>query len=206
MLQKIFKIALVKTNFSFAKQFLLIFLLSFSSSVISDSYFTGNTGYFDPKIEFTNFNEQYLEFLILDKVNQIRETYNAQSLKYDEKLKLAAYSQAKDMKRWNRVSHTQISLKKATLMKRMQYFHIPYKYVGENLADVYLDTRLNVNFSKETIWVSSYKEAADTLVLSWKYSPGHFENMIDPKFKYTGIKVTYNQNRKTIYAAQVFGG
>lgn len=159
----------------------------------------------NPIVDSNNFDKQRLEFLILEKVNQIRETYNIDPLLLEDKLELAAASQAKNMQSLNRVSHHQISLNKFSLTNRIQYFKIKNKHVGENVADIYLDIPMKVNFTKEILRIKTYKESADALVLSWKYSPGHFKNIIDPNFKFTGIKVEINPQENIIYAAQVFG-
>lgn len=159
----------------------------------------------DPIIDPNNFDKKRLELLILEKVNQVRESYNIKPLVLEGKLEQAADSQAKNMQTWNRVSHHQISLNKFSLANRVEHFKIKNKHIGENVADIYLEIPMKVNFAKDILLIKTYKESADALVLSWKYSPGHFKNMIDPSFKFTGIKVEINPTQKTIYAAQVFG-
>jgi len=180
------------------KIFLLILLFSFSYGCHTEPLYNST-------IDPNNFQATYLEELIFERVNEVRESYNAQPLEWENRLQQAAASQAENMKDWNRVSHHQISLSKFSLSNRMKYFGIKNQAVGENLADIYLETPMEVNFAKEPVIIREYKEAADALVLSWKYSPGHFNNLVDPKFKYTGIKVQINASTKIIYAAQVFG-
>ncbi|MDX1920103.1 MAG: CAP domain-containing protein [Candidatus Caenarcaniphilales bacterium] len=188
------------------KFFLLILLLiiSCTSSFMGTSTSKAER-ITDSIIDPNNFDSQRLEFFIHERVNQIRDSYNVAPLELETKLQQAAASQAENMKNWNRVSHHQISLSKFSLTNRVQYFNIKNKHVGENVADVYLDVPMKVNFASDILVVKTYKETADALVLSWKYSPGHFKNMTDPDFKYTGIKVQINPSKKTVYAAQVFG-
>jgi uncharacterized protein YkwD len=53
--------------------------------------------------------------------------------------------------------------------------------------------------------IDTYEKLAKELVITWRKSPPHYANMINPDFKTSFTSIAIGENGE-IYACQLFGG
>ena len=154
------------------------------------------------------FDHVLLEKLVLNEVNAFREEKGVQPVLPNEKLFLAAEDQANYIAKIGKLSHSQPNAKKAKTRDRVEFYGAKMRGVGENTAYVKLFT--NAIYKGEgggldTLVIDTYELAAKYLALSWINSPPHNANMQFEHYEFSGLKVVYRANTKSLYAVQVFG-
>lgn len=122
---------------------------------------------------------------IIELTNNLRQAVSLPALLESPKLVQAAWQKAEDMalnEYFAHVSPTGISLK--NWLKKIGY---EYSIAGENLA---------VGFSRP-----------EDVVLAWKNSPTHYDNIIEKRYKEIGVAMADGRFEKidTVYIAQYFG-
>jgi uncharacterized protein YkwD len=150
-------------------------------------------------------NVKLLEELILKRVNALRQSLNAEELKKDEILRLAAEDQSRYMQGTGIIGHGQKVKGKETPEARVRFYKGTHALTGENCHSVYIGTPAVIYGEKETKIFTTYDQAAEALFLGWKNSPGHYKNMIYGDFRMLGIGFAADTEKKLIYATQVFG-
>ncbi|MEM6965738.1 MAG: CAP domain-containing protein [Bacteroidota bacterium] len=143
---------------------------------------------FDP----SKINQNKLEALILQKLNAHRKTLKLVLLKNQLALQKAASFHSKYQSDNNVLTHDQKDVKNRTPYKRVMNQGGTNGLIGENVAYV----------SPE----STYEDLAEAFYQSWKNSPPHYENMIHPDYRYSGIRFERSKSGKVIYGTHVFGG
>lgn len=158
-----------------------------------------------PLGDAAHLDKELLNKFILAEVNKIRKKEKAEPLENKSELLPAAQDQADYMRRKEKLTHFQRFNKyKKTPKNRVDFYGRQFAVVGENVQ--LNNLRLNAPPNdKKNPPVTTYEKLAQELVTSWKNSPPHFRNMIDPEFKstYTTISITENGE---VYACQLFGG
>lgn len=139
-----------------------------------------------------NIDQNRLEKLILQKLNQHRKELNLSHLQSETHLQKAARFHSKYQVDNNILTHDQNNEKYTSPHKRVLAFGGTNGLVGENVAYVSL---------KKT-----YEELAEDFYQGWKNSPPHYENMIYPDYRYSGIRFQINADGSLIYGTHVFGG
>jgi hypothetical protein len=122
---------------------------------------------------------------IVEMVNELRQEKQVPELTRNIKLYTSSQLRANDLAKEEYFNH--ISPQGKSLAYFIKQANYNYDVAGENLAMGYSDT----------------KELFET----WKQSPTHYSNLIDPEFDETGIAIQsgFYKNIPTIYLAQHFG-
>lgn len=123
-----------------------------------------------------------LEVAAFHAVNEERVAEGVPALVMAEDVRLMARAHSEDMVVRGFFSHTNPDGE--GLAERLAAHHVSYTLAGENLA--YNNSPLPVEMA----------------VVGWLQSPGHRENMLDPRFVYTGVGVAVDGDM--VYFTQVF--
>ncbi len=146
--------------------------------------------------QLTSANKNALKNRILQKINALRKSKNLSSLEFHKSLTKPAELHSFYMSKTNTLSHFQKNPKYKTPAKRVEHFKpMEYDLIGENIL---LSSKARFPLSK-----SKEKLLADEMFKSWKDSPEHFANMIDPNYQFTNIGFELSRTGQ-IYATQVF--
>ena len=139
-----------------------------------------------------------LKLLLAQRVNDLREEKGIPPLKFDRHLGDAAQIQADYVKKFKKLTHEQRRGELRTVMDRvLNVGGDMYLQVGENLL---VTTPQSAPFTKRDL-----KSIAWEMFILWKNSPGHYQNMVNPEFKYADFGFNMDSKSGKIYAAQVFG-
>lgn len=137
-------------------------------------------------------DDRSIEKLSLEKINSIREEFNAKPLNRNARLDSAAAYQARWCAENNNLTHTRPSGRLRSVEDRIKYVKYKCDYSGENILYFMPD-------DDET-----EEEMAAELVQQWKDSPGHYANMRNKFYQDTGFAVAWSPDREKLYACQVF--
>ncbi len=181
----------------FRKIHLVLIILFFWSTAVNAQ----NT----KEIDLTKIDYKQIETSFYQKINKLREEKGCVKLSADGVLKLAADDQATYMQSMHVLSHTQKVKGKENPRNRVLFYKGTHELVGENCIEILLKTKMKTKYAPEPILVNTYEQAADALFLGWKNSPGHYKNMIDPKFDVSGLGFFFSKDSNALYCAEVFG-
>lgn len=131
------------------------------------------------RIEYEEYISDLFDSEINSGINQIRKDLGLNELEVLSDVSAIAYSHCKYMSETQLVNHDYFT----TRSEQVKLRHPNAIQVGENVA-------YNYTTAKSTI-------------AAWKNSPGHYENIIKPEYKYTGIAHIKGSNNR-IYAVQLF--
>ena len=122
---------------------------------------------------------------IISLTNNLRSDVDLLFLTENQRLNQAAVQKVQDMFAGQYFAH--VSPSGISLDKFVDKVGYKYSVIGENLAIGYNN--------------------AEELVVAWKNSPTHYENIIDPSFKEIGVAISSGvfDNVETVLAAQYFG-
>lgn len=157
------------------------FILTLTLAFIITVYAAAPAAYGNPSI-------QEMEKKVFKLINQAREEKGLQPLTVDSKAYRAAVDHSRDMADRNYFSHTSPENKDVVFRLNKYGFKLMGHTCGENIA---------ANFNM--------KDPAEAAVAGWLKSPGHYANIMNPKFKYTGVGIAMDKNGK-YYFTQVFWG
>ena len=152
--------------------------------------------------QLTTKQEEIINQEVFNQMNDFRIQNNAEALKIDSDLVIAAKLQSDYNAVKKELSHLQSNnIRYSTPVKRVSMVktgdHETFYSVGENATFTFIDSEQEID--------SHYlKEIAHEIFESWKQSKGHRENMLNKNFKYYGFAVTLEQKEGIIYAIQVF--
>ena len=146
-------------------------------------------------------NEAKLEARILHYVNELRDSLGLETLSNDRILAKAAKDQSIYCYNVRKLTHDQETYHKEHVYNRVEFYGGTHAGVGENVAFIGWPSGSSKDDSPPT-----YDSIAHRFFLNWKNSPGHYANMVTPEFRFSGIRFTWDQNKKRLYAAHVFGG
>lgn len=173
-------------------QFNLSKILSFILTLVSlqIGFSQSPTAYFDDNAP----NLKYLEHLIKVGVDEVRKDLGINPLVNDSILYLAAADHAQFLLDFKRLTHYQSkNPSKRTPQSRVEFYGAKNYNVGENIAS------LTYRATSET-----YGEIAESFVSNWVNSPGHYQNIITPKYEVTGVNVSMDKETRILYACQKF--
>ena len=164
----------------------------------------GLFGYTQTALSPSSLDPEILNQFILTEVNKLRKKAKVEPVQYENALSFAADDHAGYMLRKRKLTHNQRLKIKKTPKNRVDFYGAQFDRVGENVQL----NNLNLEFTPEDKHhplIGTYEKLAEELVLSWKNSPPHYANMINPDFKtsYTSVAVG---EKGEIYACQLFGG
>jgi uncharacterized protein YkwD len=162
----------------------------------------------DDLIILDKFNNKKLERLLLQEINAYRSTQKLSSLFDNQIIYKAAKDQIDYIIENNELTHDQKNPEKASVLNRVHFYakRNP-SVVSENISKImvmlplqYLDEK---GLKKETR-VSTYKEAARQIFLSWLNSPIHLRNLSISEMQLAGTAVHLNATSKELIVVQVY--
>lgn len=158
------------------------------------------------KIHASTIDAVALEELVLQKVNKLRDSLKLKTLVKDKILNKAALDQSDYQLMIKRLTHKQKTWNKKTPFDRVAYYEGTHSLVGENCAFTFFNKSVRLKKVKKAVYINSQELIAEAIFNSWKHSPGHYANMVNPDYVTTGINFAIDPKTNKIYATQVFGG
>lgn len=162
----------------------------------------------DP-VNLNAINYKLLDQLFSKKLDELRRSKNLGGLAHDAVLAKAADDQAAYMQLNDTVTHQQKTPKKNGPVDRVVFYNGTHDGVGENCLMTPVGKRVLKNPKNKkdtsTVTYTTYEQVANAFFQMWKNSPGHYKNMIDPRYEVQGLGFSFNAARQEIYVAQVFG-
>lgn len=149
-------------------------------------------------------NQKLLSDLYNKKLNDHRKSLNLSQLNSDLVLIKAASIHSEYMSDKDTLTHNETIPERKTPIDRVRFLKGTHDGVGENCLYFPLFTYFKSKKKKDSTIISTYEDAADQLFTQWKNSPGHYKNMIEPKYDLQGISFSYNKDKNKFYATQVF--
>jgi len=140
---------------------------------------------------------------IFEGINQARAEQNLRSLTEDPNLMSIAQLRSNDMITRNYFAHTDPKTGQVLFQILLNNQHYTYLFAGENIAEI----RNQGAFVPAgfTVYARySATDLADQFVTGWINSPDHYENIINPHFRRTGIAVGVSMDGTRVVATQVF--
>jgi len=140
--------------------------------------------------------ESDVESEIVEQVNEARSSNGAIAVSRENGLQQQAEFHSSEMAEHEELSH---QIGTSTAESRLQ--DADCGYGSENLAQG--EVRETVEIDGETYHTDDAESLAEAIVVGWKNSEGHFENMVNPDWRDTGVSVWISEDG-TVYATQMF--
>jgi uncharacterized protein YkwD len=155
-------------------------------------------------INVRSFNQSIISQLMLEKINQIRDSLKLNILQDDPILFKAAQLQANYILKTNQLSHIQKKKKYASPIERVKYFKGTFLIVEENISATFTGRPIIEKDRKEHIYYT-YREIANVLIKAWTSTPKNFKNMVNKDMKLSGIALCIDPGKGEIFAVHVVG-
>lgn len=156
---------------------------------------------FLPVIGLSQLSEKDKEFIrqeLSEKINGLRVSLGVKPLKLNDTLQKAAAFHSEYMAKYDVLSHDETRSKYRTPKKRVSEFEGDiFDIVGENI--LYSTPQSFPLKKKELVAL------ANEMFTSWKNSPPHYANMIDPEYVFADLGFKTEIKKDIVYATQVFG-
>lgn len=166
-------------------------------------YNPSSTSANDP-INFKKFNEGLMIQLVNELINEVRKSQGAGALGKNRVLRSAAKDHNNYQIKHDILTHDQKDPRKRTVKNRVDSFGGKFRTVGENVQ--YQGMQVIQRNNRIEVISETYIQMAQKLVENWVKSPGHYQNMINPKFTLEGTAIGWNPENSSVFATQVFGG
>lgn len=162
-------------------------------------------------IDFEKVDLPFLELLVKNKVDSIRQNFGLSILKKDDVLYKAAMDQAVYLKNRRKIGHfQQAGDNRKNAFSRAQYYGATdLKVVGENVAWNHLERKEHKDPSTGDpilVYPYTYNKLADELVLAWIQSETHYQNLQTEEYQYTGVAIVFDKLQMEFTCVQVFAG
>jgi uncharacterized protein YkwD len=136
-------------------------------------------------------------------INQVRFQQNLKQLVTDPYLTGIAETRSNDMIARDFFAHTDPKTGSVLFQELLRQQGYTYMFAGENIAEIrnqgaFVPAGFTV-YSRYTV-----EDLADQFVTGWVNSPDHYENIINPHFRRTGIAVGVSLDGTRVVATQVF--
>ncbi len=159
----------------------------------------------DSKVEKDSFDKAYLESLIFDQVNEIRNSKDLGSFIFHEQLQQAAANQSDYQRNNKKLTHDQKGKLKEPRHRVEHAGMSNAEAVGENVFYTFFNSQVETGFGKNrAVNVFTYGEVAWIAAQSWKHSKPHYANIIDATYNYAGVSVAVDWEDEMMYFTQVF--
>lgn len=156
-------------------------------------------------INLKKIKKEFLEDLILSKINDYRKSKSLPELKKDVILKLAADDQSDYILKSGKVAHDQPNKKKATPWDRTVFYEGYHSEVGENCMQTALGAKVKVSGQAKRIALKSYEDVAQAIVSAWIDAKESPEVVFNPSYYNVGTSIMVDTKSKKIVATQVYG-
>jgi uncharacterized protein YkwD len=157
----------------------------------------------NPTIVTTGDKAQTVDTLVWQMVNQARNQTKRGDLQIDVTLQRIAVARSEDLVRRSYFSHNDPATGKVMFEELLKANRYGYLIAGENIAEiknegVFVPSALAV-FNRYTA-----QEIANQFVTGWLNSPEHRDNIMNGKFRRTGVAMAVIGEGTRIVATQVF--
>lgn len=205
--------------------FMLLSLISSAQTWTPESYLSTNETAFykietlHSPIDFDEVNFPLLQASIFFVTNEERKKANLRLFEFSSEIEKAASGHARDMVKYSFYSHTSKIRMKRTVLDRLHLEGLNPEYYGENICSTYglqYQTGRKVNppypsgeftyaftSEKEVILPHTYLSFARSVVKLWMESPGHRQNILNPRFRKLGCGARVYRE-KTFYNMPYF--
>lgn len=151
-------------------------------------------------INYDSFNHSFLEELVLEEINHIRDSIGLVALREDHYLKLAAINHSKFLVKNERLTHLQISKKYRNPALRVKKVKGKNHRIAENITYVNVHSK-----DGEKLFEKTYEHLAKTIVSHWVKSSKYFKNIRTDWTATTGVSSQYDPSLGRVYVTQVLG-
>ncbi len=134
-------------------------------------------------------NLEEMEGILLELVDEQRTSEQLSQLERNELLNAVAFDQAAYILKSNKLEHSQDDKKKAKLEDRLLYYEGFYGQSGENIAEIGLGARVQLEKGGTKISAKSPEELMKGVFFDWMSEEETARNIIDPAFKGAGVSV-----------------
>ena len=159
-------------------------------------------------IDPNNFDAKLMEEQVLDQINLYRKQKNVSFLFANPKIKPVSDDHLNYLKKTGEFSHEQSTPGKRTIQDRFVHYTKARSYaVAENLAKTFVlkpTHNYTASGSTQLSTAYTYRQAAIYMFNAWKASPSHHTNMVNPRYKWTGLSIYLDPKTKAMTAVQVF--
>ena len=220
------RIIRIKNSTLLISALLLLLLSAFPHFVISGNYFSFSKQKAADRGLNNNDNDlSLIESAIIYFTNLERKKYNLPPCLSDDKLKLAAFRHSDEMARLQYFSHHSPVAKNRELLDRLKQtdFTMSNIIVAENIGVDYLLRIAKRPFytsykhgklcyidakTHQPIGFQTHIEFARNMVQHWMESPPHRKNILNSKYKITGVGIARGlyQDVQALYVTQNFSG
>jgi uncharacterized protein YkwD len=140
---------------------------------------------------------------IVRGINQVRAEHGLPALSVDPTLTAIAQTRSDDMVTRGYFSHTDPGTGQVLFQILIERHNYAYLFAGENIAEI----RNEGSFVPPSFTVYnrySAQDFSDQFVTGWVNSPDHFENIVNPHFRKTGVAMAASSDGTRVVATQVF--
>jgi len=156
-------------------------------------------------INLKKIKTDFLEGLIEEKINQLRQEKSLHIFKKDAILKLAATDQSEYILKSGKVSHEQPVKKKSTPFDRVLFYEGLHSEIGENCMQTALGAKVKISGQTNRITLKTYEQVADAIVSAWVNAKESPEVVFNQLYYTVGTSVVVDNKSKKIIATQVYG-
>ncbi len=136
-------------------------------------------------------------------INQARRDKNLKPLTMDQNLLSIAQIRSNDMITRSFFAHTDPKTGQVLFQNLLNDQHYAYLFAGENIAEIRNQGAfVPAGFTVYARYAAD--DLADQFVTGWINSPDHYENIVNPHFRRTGIAVGVSMDGTRVVATQVF--
>lgn len=158
------------------------------------------------KIVVDNFESTFFKHILLEKINDIRDSLEQEKLIINNDLSESADFHAKFVSKDGKMTHYQSKKKYKDARIRATTFGIEKKFVWENMLScaVLKPTYISYKRGNKKTTITTYKELLDFMINGFIALPANLTNIKSPKVHETGIGVFFNKKTNHFYLVQVF--
>lgn len=153
---------------------------------------------FSAHAQLTDSNQALLRSELGMKINELRGSKGLRPLAFNDTIRNAAVFHSNYMAKNDVLTHDEKEEAYATPAKRVrEHGGKDFEITGEN---VLYSTPQRFPMGKNEVSL-----LAEEMFQSWKNSPGHYANMVEPEYVYGDFGFQVQAAKRTVYATQVFG-
>lgn len=149
---------------------------------------------------------EYIEKLIVEKINRMRDTYNLSPLSTDDTLRQLALQHSMDMAERNYFDHMSpegdfaVDRAAAVGIEMKEVRPGQFIGVGENIGKIPVG---NIEYKGQSTPFTP-ESAAQIMVSMWMDSRGHRKNILNEDYTSTAVAVVLDHEGKYFYVTEVF--
>lgn len=158
-----------------------------------------------PQLITEPIHKAFLEHLIKEGIDSVRQSHGLLPLANDSILFVAAQHHALYLKEKGKLSHFEkgVTDYETPQERAISYGASNHYLVGENVAANFYFKKVTLKKGKTTVY-KSYRQLANAIVTQWVKSPGHYQNIITSSYNKTGLAIAINELDNKVYIVQKF--